>query len=140
MANSYSPQDVAAAFAGILASGFSPDTFITVTQESDSATATRGADGLVVFAVDKALPLCTLTLTLMQTSNFNNVLAQFLAVQNLGAPAIPVAISSFGSTEGFTSQGMRIAKSPDVTYAQGIESREWTLTGPGLIRAGGTIL
>lgn len=136
----YSPQNVTVAVNGFPLSGFAPDTFVTVTQDSDDGTAVRGADGLMAYAIDKALPQATMTFQLMQTSNGNDIMFQLLAAQKASGLPLVAGLAVAGSTESVAWASCVIQKSPDITYSQGIESREWTITGQAIMRPGGSIL
>lgn len=136
----YSPQNVTVAVNGFPLSGFAPDTFVTVTQDSDDGTAVRGADGLMAYAIDKALPQVTMTFQLMQTSNGNDIMFQLLAAQKATALPITAALAVAGSLESVAWASCIIQKAPDISLSQGIESREWTIIGQAIMRPGGSVL
>jgi hypothetical protein len=136
----YSPQDVTAAAAGFPMTGFAEGTFVTVTQQSESAAAFRGADGQTSFAVDRGMPLLQVEFTLQQTSAANAYMAGLLALQSAGAVAFPFSVTNKNSLESAILGQAVIMKAPDSAYSQGIEGRTWTLMGPGLLKSGGSIL
>lgn len=138
--SAYYAKDVTVTVNGFVLTGFGPDTFVTYTQESMDGQAVRGADGLVAYAIDRALPLVSMSFTLMQTSAGNDIMSGLLALQKSGvAPLIGSLIVS-GSRESIQWPSCVITKAPDGSLSQSIEGREWTITGQAVIRPGGSIL
>lgn len=136
----YSPQSVTINVNGFLLTGFAPDTFVTVTQDSTDGAAVRGADGLIAYAIDKALPQATMNASLMQTSAGNNIMASLLALQKSTGQPLTASLFVAGSLESVTWSSCVIEKAPDIGLSQSIESREWTITGQALVRPGGSII
>lgn len=136
----YSPQNVTVTVNGFPLTGFAPDSFVTVTQDSTDGAAVRGADGLIAYAIDKALPQATMNVSLMQTSAGNDIMSQLLALQKASGQSLIAALVVTGSTESVTWSSCVIEKAPDISLSQSIESREWTITGQALVRPGGSIV
>jgi hypothetical protein len=137
----YSPNDQTLAVAGFPMTGYAEGTFVTVTQQSESAAAFRGADGQTSFAVDKGkTQLIQIEFTLQQTSAANTYMAGLLAAQTLGAVPFPASSTNKTTLESTVLGQAVITKAPDTAFSQGIEGRTWTMIGPGNIIPGGSIL
>ncbi len=130
---------VAASFNGNLISGFMDGTGIAVSRDEDSWTKHNGSDGEVSRSAN-ANKGGSVVFTLKQTSASNDILSAALAqdeLTGLGTGVFQLADAS-GRTNANGAEAW-VKKYADVTYAGGIEAREWTLDiGKLDIYVGGT--
>jgi hypothetical protein len=126
MAADYAPDKVDLVFGGHRVSGFAAGTFIALTMRTDSDALTVGADGLSAYArsLDRS---ATITVTLMPNSASNDVLSSFWAAQGTGVVYPCALLDRNGRTVG-AAPGCRISKQPDVSFADAVETRVWTIT------------
>lgn len=125
---SYDPRQVIILIGGIPMSGLADGTFVSIERQEDAYTAVSGADGQVA-RVKSNNAIGTLTLTLMQTSNSNQVLSAFaLADQRNNSGTFPVLIKdNEGTTLIFSAEGW-IQRMPTVEYSKDMSNREWIIT------------
>lgn len=129
---SYSPNDINISVNKIPISGFAPGTFVTVSYQSDAATMVEGSDGTPAISFRRGARGGTVKFTLMQTSLSNNVLSALLNGQKFaasGGASVECAVSNAQGGESAIMPRGAFAKEPDLTYAEGVESREYTLIG-----------
>lgn len=125
MAADYSPDKIDLVIAGHRVSGVAAGTFITVSYRTDSDALTVGADGLSAYARSKDRS-ATITVVLMPNSASNDVLTGLWYGQSTGLVYPTAMIDRNGRTEG-AAPGCRISKLPDVSYADAVETRTWTI-------------
>lgn len=121
----YAPEDVKVAWNGIDITGFGPDSFIRFERAVDGFGKTVGADGTVA-RTRNADRTGVVTITLMQNSLSNRLLAAAAAADELGGEVI----SNFTVNDP-SGSGLAVAfdawlrKAPDQDYAAEYGTREW---------------
>jgi hypothetical protein len=137
-AKTYDPQKVKLSLGGQIASGYADGTFISVERDEDSWSKVVGADGEVSRA-KSANTAATLTLTLAQTSPFNDILSALAALDEVSAAGIfPVILKDNGGTTLISSGAGWVKKPPTVVMGKVVEGREWVLDlGKTIFFAGG---
>lgn len=129
---SYSPNDVTVAVNGIPLDGFGPDSFVTVSHNSDMTTLTEGADGSPAIAIKKGMRGGTISLTLLQTSLANSILNGYMQAQKYapGAPApLNVTIRNNQGGELHTMPAGFLQKEPEAGFGVDVGTREWVFIG-----------
>jgi hypothetical protein len=123
----YDPNQVAFHIGPHLAEGFADGTFITATRNNQSWNTVSGASGEHARARsnDKT---GTFELVLMQSSATNEVLSQYLVLDELnGTGKFPCAIDDvIGGTKIGTLQGW-VQQPPSVEYGKELGDRTWTI-------------
>lgn len=125
MAADYAPDKIDLIIGGHRVSGFAAGTFVSVSYRTDSDSLTVGADGLSAYArsLDRS---ATITITLMPNAASNDVLTSFWSAQGSGI-VYPLAIADRNGRTVGAGAGARISKLPDVSFADAVESRTWTI-------------
>jgi hypothetical protein len=125
---SYDPKQILILIAGVPISGLADGTFVSIERQEDAFTAVSGADGQVA-RVKSNNAIGTLTLTIMQTSQSNQLLSGLaLADQRNNAGTFPVLIKdNEGTTLIFSAEGW-VQRMPTVEYSKDISNREWIIT------------
>lgn len=140
MTKTYDPQKVLITYRGALLTGFADGTFVNVSRAADAFTLTVGADGESARAksADKS---GTVRITLLQTSQSNDVLSAFAAqdeATGLGTGPLMVK-DAFGTTLVMAAQAW-IQKLPDVEFGKETGSREWAFqAGELAVALGGNV-
>lgn len=135
----YDPANVQIICGGVPISGFADGTFLDLAFDEDQFSKTVGADGEVSRAKSNN-NTATVTISLMQTSESNDVLSAFANADRLnGGGSFPFLVKEIGSgTTLAFSQSAWIKKFADVTYSKDTEAREWTIdTGQLDVLVGG---
>lgn len=134
----YSPDSVVAAWGPILFSGFAKGSFVKINKpETKQVTSAQGADGHVARSVRKHSPLRTFEVTLMQTSETNELLAAQAEVDRLTGQAVwPLTVRDLSGTTLYEFPQAWITERPDAEFAQEITNRVWMLEGPCLEHEG----
>lgn len=123
----YSPVDVAVIYGGAIISGFADGTFITVSRDEDAFMKKVGADGEVARARN-ANRSGSVTLTLLQSSASNDVMAAFHAADSLSSgAALPLLIKDNSGRTLVAADAAWVKKEPDITRSKEIETVEWVL-------------
>ncbi len=123
----YAFNKVSCSLGGILITGFMEDTVITVTRDEDSFEKHTGADGEVSRAAN-ANKGGTATLRLKQTSLSNDMLSNRLAADELSNTGVGVFnVTDAGGRTNVNAAEAWIKKPAEVTFAKGVEGREWTI-------------
>lgn len=122
----YDPSDVVVTFGSII-SGFADGTFVKISRNEDAMTLTVGADGLGARARNNNKS-GTITITLMQTSQSNEILSGLAIDDELTASGVlPVLVKDKnGQTLAMGASGW-IKKIPDVEFSKDIATREWVI-------------
>jgi hypothetical protein len=128
----YDPNLVYVSFKGVILTGWLDGTFVQIQRDEDAYSLEAGVGGDTAF-VKNHRRTGVITITLMQTAPSNDTLAGFVNDDE---------IFSSGEGEIFVKDGngntlaedpsARIAKMADVSYAKGIEGREWRFLCPRL--------
>jgi len=125
MAADYAPDKIDLVLGGVRISGYAAGTFITLAYRTDSDSLTVGADGLASFArsLDRS---ATITIVLMPNAASNDVLSGLWRSQTFGV-AFPIGMIDRNSRTVAAAGSGRISKLPDVSYADAVETRTWTI-------------
>ena len=121
----YDPKDVSVIVGGFPMTGFADGEFITVERSNNTFEKATGADGETtrVKQNDKSGEM---TLTLMQTSQSNNILTTFaIADEEANAGIVPVLIKEGNSGTILESAFAWIRKPAAVSYGKDVSTREW---------------
>lgn len=126
----YDPQKIAVIFHGRPLSGFAKGTFVKVSRSADSFSPYTGSDGEAARTAS-ADDSGEIEVTLMQTSMSNDYLSSELALDELTRNNTGPALlsDSWGDTL-VSGDGAYLKKYADVTLADDIEARTWTIVVP----------
>lgn len=137
----YNPELVKLSAGGLPLDGMADGTFIEVDLERDSVTFMEGSDGTKAKVTRTALPIGTITLTVMQGSRANKILTSLFAAQQAaqGVTFIPVSVVNIlGGSLATIAQGA-ITRPPQVAYAKEDGTRKWMFKGECFINEQGAI-
>lgn len=132
-AKTYSPKKVSVIIAGLIATGYAEGTFIQVERAADTFTKVVGSDGEVgrVHSADRSGKI---TLTLQQTSEFNDVLSALQQADELTLSGkFPVAVKDNNGTSLYVAGDAWIMKPVNSEYANTMSTREWVIECSDLI-------
>ena len=118
--------------------GFADGTYINIEPSSDVWARTTGADGLTT-RVRQNDDTATITITLMQSSDSNDILSAILTADKLsGAGIIPILIKDNSGRSVFSAPEAWIAAKPAQGAGKDVENREWVIhTGEAFDFIGG---
>lgn len=127
----YSPSDIQISINGIPIQGFPEGAFLTAKFDAPAVVISQGADMTVGKLIKGAGRTATVTLRLMQTAIANDILQSFFTTQEVsGAVAGPLlSVLNITSGENLLMADATILDTPELTYSDGIEAREWMLQG-----------
>lgn len=109
-------------------SGYAPGTFVSVIYDVDAFVKTIGVDGEGAWFKSANLA-AVLTLTLMQSSQSNDILSAF-HISDRSAPGgllRPLAINESNGTSAYITDKARVMKLPDSLWADSVQSRAWAI-------------
>ena len=125
--NTYSPKKVSISVAGVNITGFAEDTFVLVDRAVEAFTKQVGADGEVARTAS-ADRTGTITITLLQTSSSNDILA---ALQQTDEKTLngkfPVMVKDNNGTSVAAASTAWIDKMAPVEYGAETGEREWVI-------------
>ena len=125
--HTFSPADHVVNFQGFELSGFADGTFIEASFDSPAFSDVAGADGEVARAAS-ADERGKVTITLLQTSQSNDVLSGRLALDRLTKVAFgPVLIKDLRGTTLVQGAEAWLEKSADVSLSKEVQGRAWTI-------------
>lgn len=127
--STYSPSDVSFKLYGIFeVQGFAAGSFINIRKQGSRFSTAVGAQGDVA-RVHNSNDVYQVTLSLAQSSFWNQIL---IAIHELDESSLvgkfPLTISDGSGDSIFISSVAWIDNVPDVTYSQGMETRDWSFT------------
>lgn len=124
----YDPRNVQIIVGGNPISGFADGSFITITPDETLYAKSVGADGEVSRARSNNRS-ATVTLTLKQTSQSNDVLSALALADNAAnAGVVPFMVKEIGSGSTLVfAQAAWIEDFPDIDYSKEVGERAWTL-------------
>lgn len=127
----YDPSKVIVTWNGIPITGFADGTFVKISSPSDAFTKKVGADGEVARSRTNDNTR-EVTITLMQTSISNNLIAKKHQIDCLtGLGTGPLRITDLMGLSLFYAPQAWPRKSPDKEYSKEVGDREWVFdTGP----------
>lgn len=135
---SYSPEDVAIVIANDnfshTISGTAEGTFLTITRVVPHATLYTGADSTNARVV-RSVKNCDVTLTLMQTSESNDILSQLLLLDEDSRDGSDTFSITIKDTMGRTVASAPVAfigTSPDISFGVDIDERDWVIHAIGM--------
>jgi hypothetical protein len=136
----YDPERIKGSLGVIPLSGYADGTYITIARQGDAFEARQGADG-TVDRINKRNKHFLVTITLMQTSQVNNLLsAQLIADIESNTGVVPLEIVDLNGTTLFFARAAWIQKDPDDEFADTLGNREWVIaTGPADKFTGGNL-
>ena len=124
----YNAKDVTIILAKSIMEGLADGTFVTAARTNDSFTLATGADGEGVRSQsnDKS---GIITLTLLQSSQSNDVLSASAALDELqGDGVFEILIKDLNGTTVISAETAWVAKPADVEFGKESSEREWTIT------------
>lgn len=136
----YDPENVIVSVGGADIHGWADGSFVSLVQTTDDFSTVVGSDGEVVRSRSND-HRATLTLTLTQTSDSNDVLSAIANADRLaanGAGVAPLLIRDKANGRAlYTAAECWIAKMPDVTYDRTATGRAWKIEIANLIAFSG---
>lgn len=140
-ARAYSPKEVAVVIGGFPITHFGPDTFIEVERNEDAATLSVGVDGEAALTFNKNLS-GKLTLTIMQTSESNDILMGIqTAFENLKT-LVPFMVKNLNGRDTHVGSKSWPMKTPKMTYGKNAGTVQWVFETDKLVSfvGGATVL
>ncbi len=129
----YNPADVAIVFGGALIGGFADGTFVNVEENEDKFALAVGTDGEGTRAKSNN-DSARVTVTLMQSSDSNDVLTAFHEADKLTAAGVlPLLIKDNSGRAIYTAESAWIVRGPSAEFGREAASREWVLETEKLI-------
>lgn len=109
-------------------SGYAPGTFVSIVYDVDTFVKTIGVDGEGAWFKNANLA-AIITLTLMQSSDSNDILTGFYLADRAapGGVLLPMAVGEANGRSNFVTDKARIMKLPDSVWADTIQSRAWAI-------------
>lgn len=132
MARAYAPGEVAVVVGGFPLTNFGPDTFVSVEYNEDASTLQVGVDGEAAISFNKNLS-GRFTLTLMQTSESNDVLMGIFAAFKASKTLVPVIIKDINGRAVHAAEKAWPVRIPTVNYAKEAGTVEWVFETDKLI-------
>ena len=123
----YSPKKVYILVGPHIIQGYADGTFVKVARSTDNFTLSVGADGEPsrVHSPDKS---GTITVTLQQTSDSNDVLSALSIADDLSLRGtVPVLVKDNNGRTLVESNTAWVKKLPDSEYSKEMSQREWVL-------------
>jgi hypothetical protein len=138
MSATYDPKKVLVTFGSaetaITLSDFGPDSMVKVSRQGEDFEVNQGAGGYTEWT-NKNIAIHTIEVTLMQTSPTNDFLSKALSADrsgNAGQRSFTVRDNSTGGTTVIVLTGVRIVKSPEVSFGATGKELTWTFKASGI--------
>jgi len=126
MLYTYDSSKIKFIFGGQPAVGLNDGSFISVELDEDDWATTRGADGNVVRSNNQNV-IATVTLTLQQTSPYNDYLSGIAIYDKVTGKGVhPILIKDLFGTTLLNSRFAFISKRPNISYDIEQQGREWS--------------
>jgi hypothetical protein len=124
----YAVSDVSVLIAGVFeAEGLAADGFISITKDIPQYSTRRSTDGVIARTKRKDTGY-TVKLTVVQTSETNNLLMKMLALDYVTDSAkFPLFVKDRSGTSVFAAATCWIVSEPETSFSNELEMREWTL-------------
>lgn len=107
--------------------GLANGTFITISKDVPIISTQRSADGHIARTIRKDDGY-TLSLSVVQTSVSNTILSRLFAADRVTYQGkFPIFIKDNNGSTVFAAGTCWITNEPNVTFANGVEVREWTI-------------
>lgn len=131
----YSPSDIQISLSGAPIQGFPEGAFLSAKFDSPAVVLKQGADMTVAKLIKGAGRLATVTVRVMQTALANDILQGFFTTQAAsGAAAGPtLSVLNSASGENLLMADATILDTPELSYSDDLEVREWTFQGRTII-------
>jgi hypothetical protein len=133
----YNADEVSFTFSGVpCTSGWADGEFVKIEQNEDAFTIVVGTDGEVARSKTNN-KTARVTLTLLQTSDYNKILATIHEADKAtagGTGVLPLLVKDNNGLATFAAKSAWIVKAADVTYDRGATSREWVFECGDLLR------
>jgi hypothetical protein len=127
MVFTYDPKQVSCIVGGKIGQGFSDGSFIKVERNEQAFTLKIGVDGEGTRAKSNNKS-GKITLTLMQSSSYNDVLSAFAAADELSnTGAVPFFLKDNSGRTLCTALTCWVQKYPDSEFAKEVSTRTWVL-------------
>lgn len=127
MVFTYDPKQVSCIVGGQIGQGFSDGSFIKVERNEDAFTLKVGVDGEGTRAKSNNKS-GKITITLMQSSSFNDTLSAFAAADELSnTGAVPFFLKDNSGRTLCTALTCWVKKYADSEFAKEVSTRVWTL-------------
>lgn len=123
----YDPKQVSVIVGGQIGQGFADGTFVKVERNDPAFNLKVGVDGEGTRAKSNNKS-GKVTITLMQSSSFNDVLSGFAAADELAnAGVVPVLVKDNSGRSLFACATAWVQKYPDSEFAKEVGTRTWVL-------------
>lgn len=124
----YSPEDITIMLGGIYEIvGLQEGTFLSISKDEAHFKTFVSTDGKVTRIYNNH-PIYTVKMTLSCVADVNNVLTSLSTLDKTTyGVTIPLFIKDGNGTSLFYASSCWIEKIPDVTFSEGVESREWVI-------------
>lgn len=123
----YDPAKVLFSFGGQLITGYAPDTFLRVERNEDGFSLVVGPGGEGARAKNNNKS-GTITLTLMATSQANDLLSAIAAADDLaGTGAAPAFLKELNGTTLASAQNAWVKKLPTIERGAEVSTVEWVI-------------
>lgn len=133
----YAGDEVLFVFGPVIASGYGPDTFVTVERNEDAFTLQVGADGESTRSKSNNRS-ATITLTLLQGSAANAQLSAIHALDQAtpaGDGVLPLLVKDNSGNSLHLAEKAWIRKAPASAYGRESDVREWVFETANLVDA-----
>lgn len=122
----YDAREVQVNCGGNPASGYADGEFIVVRRDAPLYNKTTGADGEVSRSRNESAG--SVTLTLKQTSPFNDILSAFALADKVNNSGVfPFMLKDLNGTTLVFSESAWIESFPDVNLGKEVSDRQWTI-------------
>lgn len=127
MTKTYDPSQVLLTFNGYNISGFADGTFVNVARDEDMWSLQMGTDGEGTRSKSNNRS-GTVSFTLMQSSDSNDILSGFAAADELSNSGMgPLLVKDNSGRSLYAAENAWIQKLPDSEFGREATSREWVL-------------
>lgn len=129
----FDPNQVTVIAGDFIISGFADDVFITVDRVDETYDVSRNVHGTNSLRVKKNNNDATITLTLSQDSESNDVFSNFYVAGRFGLPdRFTLMITDNKNKTQFKSQDAWVQQVPSGTFANTFQNRSWTIMASNL--------
>lgn len=131
--NTYAPEEVQVIINGVRVTGFTDGTYVTVSRLEDTfGDPMVGSDGEAT-RVKNANKAGNITLTLKQSSQFNNLLSAFqITDEESGKGTFAIMVKDSEGFSNYSCATAYVKKQPDASFSNDLEDREWGISCPRL--------
>lgn len=124
----YNAAKVAVIYGGAQLDGFADGSFVSIEPAADDVVSVSGADGEIALGVTND-NRHRVTVTLLQTSNSNDVLSGLATANKLagGGVLLPLAVEDLSGRTLFLAPQAWIVRKPTQDFSKEVGNREWVI-------------